>query len=682
MSYFPNQGQQTSALSQSIVPASDVAQFPTGNVTKKYRTNCDSLPLAQDWSTTTAAGDLLFLGGNCQGASYWVLSKSPFNLGTTSKLDGINTFSMPTEFSFGLHRSLAALNQEFAIQVVDSGTPAAIPAEVAISALSQSTTTLTITTSTAHNLSAGQSFGIYGCEDSRFNYGALVVASVVSSTQVTATAGPGGTIQSLTASPAVLGSAFIYSRRRLGGSSDGTSMIFESATATQASFYVRANSGDSAASNTAAGNHSLTIGTTASAQPIVASGAYSFFPTTKYLLNLQADRVQWHDAAVDAISASSSRYIRDSICPDPSLAFKMRIEATNNKGMTAPVGRIVSVVKTASSTATVTFAEPHGCTVNDYLHGYGVRDQTSFANLTTTGGVKVASIVSATVLTIVWGGAATATSYGGYMSRIQGGAAQNGSISQAIQSATVSGGLISLVGNVTWSGLVIGDTVEVYGCRDSSTGADVGIDGSYIVRNFATTTLTLEAIPGASAPANLSLTNCGGGIIKRTDLRVSNIRAYEYLRERVEFAPRPSTDGSAAIPVNMVTAPSLTITSASMTPSAAYGAGTFHRLLSANTTNLTSVKTTAGTINSLTISNTNASATYFLKIYNKASAPVPGTDTPIHTISLPPGTRSIDTGAYGIRLATGIAYSITGAVADADTTAIPASEVLVNMSYT
>jgi hypothetical protein len=132
----------------------------------------------------------------------------------------------------------------------------------------------------------------------------------------------------------------------------------------------------------------------------------------------------------------------------------------------------------------------------------------------------------------------------------------------------------------------------------------------------------------------------------------------------------------------MVVAPSLTVGSAALSPSASLGASTFHRLLSANTTNLTSVKTSAGTINSLTLSNTNATATYFLKIYNKASAPVPGTDTPIHTISLPPGTRSIDTGTYGIRLATGIAYALTGAVGDADTTAIPANEVLVNMSYT
>jgi hypothetical protein len=421
MSYFPNQGQTTSDRSQSIVPASDSPQFPTGNVTKKYRTNCDALPLAQDWTTTLGNGDLLLLDGNCQGASYWVLSKSPFNVGTESIIEGLETFKMPIEASFGLHRSQAVLNQEFALQIVDSAAPSAVPAEVAISVLSQTTTTLTVTTSASHNLSAGQSVGIYGCADSRFNYGALVVSSVLSPTQFQATAGPGGTIPSLTASPAALGSPMLYVRRRLSGSADGTSMIFENATATNASFYVRAASGDAVASGTAVGNQSTTAATTASVQSINAIGAYSFFPSSKYLLNLQADRVQWHDGAIDSIAATTSRVIRDSICPDPDKLYKARIVATNNKGLTAPVGKIVSAVKTASTSATVTFAAPHNLTVDDYLVGYGVSNQAAaaFANLTTA--AKVSSIVSPTAITIVWGSSGTATAYGGYMSRVQGG---------------------------------------------------------------------------------------------------------------------------------------------------------------------------------------------------------------------------------------------------------------------
>lgn len=551
MSYFPNQGQTTSDRSQSIVPASDSPQFPTGNVTKKYRTNCETLPLAQDWTTTLANGDLLLLDGNCQGASYWVLSKSPFNVGTESIIDGLQAFKLPTEAEFAVHRSQAVLNQEFAIHMVDSAAPAAPPDDIAITAISQATTTLTVTTAAPHNLTSGQSVGIYGCADSRFNYGALVVAVALNPTQFTATAGPGGTITSLTASPAALGAPMLYVRRRLGGSSDGTSIIFENATATNASFYVRASSGDAVASGTAAGNQSTTVATTASAQPINAAGAYSFFPSSKYSLNLQADRVQWHDGAVDSVAATTSRVIRDSLCPDPDKLYKTRIVATNNKGLTAPVGKIVSAVKTASTTATITFADPHGLTVNDYLVGYGVSNQasTAFANLTTA--AKVSSIVSPTAITIVWGSSGTVTAYGGYMSRVNGGAAQNGAIAQVFQSVSISSGILTVTGNATWAGLVIGDLVDIYGVRSSVDGSDLGIDGVYKVRNFSTSTLTLETVTGGPSPADLASTNCGGGVIKRSDFRISAVRIFEYIRERVEFAPRPSTDARSAIQANV-----------------------------------------------------------------------------------------------------------------------------------
>ena len=42
---------------------------------------------------------------------------------------------------------------------------------------------------------------------------------------------------------------------------------------------------------------------------------------------------------------------------------------------------------------------------------------------------------------------------------------------------------------------------------------------------------------------------------------------------------------------------------------------------------------------------------------------------------------NITFGATGLRHATGICYSITGAVADTDTTAVAAGQVKVNLSY-
>jgi hypothetical protein len=106
------------------------------------------------------------------------------------------------------------------------------------------------------------------------------------------------------------------------------------------------------------------------------------------------------------------------------------------------------------------------------------------------------------------------------------------------------------------------------------------------------------------------------------------------------------------------------------------------RLLSAAaTTNATSVKTSAGDLFKITGYNAAATPRY-LKLYNKASAPTVGTDTPVHTIYLPASSRFTEAFDTPFYFSTGIAYAITGAGADADTTALTAADILaMNVSY-
>jgi hypothetical protein len=110
---------------------------------------------------------------------------------------------------------------------------------------------------------------------------------------------------------------------------------------------------------------------------------------------------------------------------------------------------------------------------------------------------------------------------------------------------------------------------------------------------------------------------------------------------------------------------------------------TAHKLISAASTNLTSVKTTAGRISGGIVTNASASWRY-LKLFSKNSAPVIPTDVPFATIGLPPNS-SVDLGAlfdqYGIHFAAGIAYAITAGPADADNTAIGANEVVVLLLF-
>lgn len=109
--------------------------------------------------------------------------------------------------------------------------------------------------------------------------------------------------------------------------------------------------------------------------------------------------------------------------------------------------------------------------------------------------------------------------------------------------------------------------------------------------------------------------------------------------------------------------------------------GSKHHLKSAATTNATSVKASAGRVHMLNVSNLTAAAK-FLKLYNLAVAPTVGTSVPFMVIPIQANTTlPVVHSDIGVYFSTGIAYAITGAVADSDTTAIGANEVLVNMIY-
>jgi hypothetical protein len=98
---------------------------------------------------------------------------------------------------------------------------------------------------------------------------------------------------------------------------------------------------------------------------------------------------------------------------------------------------------------------------------------------------------------------------------------------------------------------------------------------------------------------------------------------------------------------------------------------------SAATTNATSLKASAGNVFSIYLINNSAAVKYF-KLYNKASAPTVGTDTPVAVVGIPASGNNfvMDGSAWApLRFSTGIAYAITGAVTDADTTAVAVNDV-------
>lgn len=107
---------------------------------------------------------------------------------------------------------------------------------------------------------------------------------------------------------------------------------------------------------------------------------------------------------------------------------------------------------------------------------------------------------------------------------------------------------------------------------------------------------------------------------------------------------------------------------------------TNYRVLSANTTNSALIKATPAALQGITIHNTGTIA--FVKLYNKATAPTVGTDTPLMTIPVAATSGSVAINfPAGIAFGTGLGIGITGAIADNDTTAVAANQVTVNLQY-
>ena len=533
-----------------ISNASGISVFPE-NITTKFRESFESFSPGTNWTLATASGDIVQLDGNAVSASYLVISKDPLTTNGETILESIATYDMPLEAAVGLGMSQRVLGQELSLEIVSTDAGLTPPSELTISSISQSTTVLTVNTSTAHDLVPGRRIGIYGVSDSRFNYPSLVVATIPSTTQFTCTAGPGGNIPSVTAGPFTSG--FVYHRSALGYARDGVSQIFENASATNSSVYVRANSGDVLPGGTANGNHSQTAASTIGTQLINAAFTYAWLPSSEYKYILQADRVQLQDLGVDGSGQANARTFRTQVIPDFLKQYKLRFRFNSVKGLTVPTAEIVSAVKAGSTTATITTPSAHGLTTGDQIVIYGIRDQTNFANLTTA--TAVASTPTPTSFTIAFGASVTATSYGGMVSRVQGGNIPAAFTTVAIQSATNDGSSLTLVGSANWAALV-GDYVNVYACRDNTTGASLGVDGSYKVASIATTTMILLPIGSTTLPTSFATTNAGGTVVKRTDLRLSFVRIFDYLRERVEVQANSAPAGS--VPVQLTHAPTVT----------------------------------------------------------------------------------------------------------------------------
>lgn len=103
---------------------------------------------------------------------------------------------------------------------------------------------------------------------------------------------------------------------------------------------------------------------------------------------------------------------------------------------------------------------------------------------------------------------------------------------------------------------------------------------------------------------------------------------------------------------------------------------------SAASNNAAVIKNTQGQVYYIIAYNSNA-AIRFLKLFNKATVPTPGVDTPVITLPIPPnGGIAIEVGLGANLFPLGVAFALVTGAADSDNTAVAVNDILgVNIGY-
>lgn len=634
-----------------------------------------------NFNATIANGDFAVQRTTNNGQMLVELSIDPLTEDKESYLEYNGTVRPPFNLDVPFSISQRARNTYFqleAIQKVDASLVSVPEAPIAITSYSQSTTVITIVLATPTTIQRGEWFDVYGIDNSLCNISNANVATVSADRKTITCSYTDDTIVTSQTISAVTNMGYFRKQALAIKEPNGSGIKFTKSVATVANLFSRAMSGNVRNGSIYAADQALSISSTASVISNGANGQFEIKPTSSFEISVDKNSVGFLDYVVDSTASQSTvRLLQEMSVPEYYAGYTPRLRAVSPRSMSRPIAKIVSAVKTGTTTATITTDVPHGLTANkSVVDVYGMRDVTNFIGTT---GLTVASTPTTTSFTVVIAGAVTATTYGGFVALKNNGIALTGLSPQAIQSISIdTDGILSVVGNTTWTALTVGEFVNIYGCRADTTGADMGLDGAYELIDLSTTTLKLRAIKNPDGtntkdgsgnnvtPALLvtASTNCGGSVIMRTTGRIHDLRMEERSYDAVKIWGQGESRTDLALPITVQNIPSVYVN-----PALGVNA---HALTTAATTNATSIRTSSSTVSAFVINNMSASAIYF-KLYNKASAPTVGTDIPVLTFLVAANsTLPIEFGLLGIRFSTGIAYAITGAQADADTTAIAA----------
>lgn len=179
---------------------------------------------------------------------------------------------------------------------------------------------------------------------------------------------------------------------------------------------------------------------------------------------------------------------------------------------------------------------------------------------------------------------------------------------------------------------------------------------------------------------NLKVNIAAGGVSAATDNSAFTAGVGSGLPIMAVYNDSISNASSGDVGVPRMTATRQLLAATQAAPS---GGWSPYKLISAATTNATSLKGSAGSVGFIQVGN-NAATVAYLKLYNKATAPTVGTDVPVQVYMIPGNTAGAGLSLpipAGMSFTTGIAFSLNTGIADTDNVAVALNQISVNLGY-
>lgn len=543
-----------------------------------FATGFDSTIWDESWSNQGTG--FRTTGGNAVGASYLLVSMCPFTPEMEYTLTSKSFYKMPIRFGYGFSMSQRILGQEVEVSLIGCDSTGTIEKNSAFSPLTISgtvtiaTNVATVVFATAHWLKGGDRVCLVGNTENRLNVWPVIVTVVDSLTITVPCTLANGTYTA--GGQVVWADAFAYVKNAVG-------LLHENNTATLASFNTRRN-------GTKHFSTSTTIATTVATQSNTSPYTESFRSAQDTDVISTMEHVKFSSRPASALTAPSGGLKYTESLPDEEKYYKICVRIKNLPNLSTPIAEIASIAKTGTTTATVTTLNPHGLAVGTYFgQTYGVRNITNFPNQTVTTSFTV---TGTNTYTTIIGTATTTSSTGWVLVLNQWSTLLPGALNFSIQSIVRTNNIMTVQLNATATGLLSGEYIHLY-WMDSTANV---YDGSYKVLRLTTTFIEVESVG-----ADFGLINCGGAIIKRTDVRLHYLRLLDYTRLLMEISNnRGQLDAGEALPVSIPGGAGVTVsgTIASVTSSQSANPGLTADIVSAaltTTTTSTTISPTFGT---------------------------------------------------------------------------------------